>query len=71
MYWFLQIVIFLIDLGHSSDIMVGHLKPFGEQHSPEVETDVLDSVPQPKEFWENYVRPGKPVLFRGAAKHSR
>lgn len=66
----LQSATLLAEFVHLSD-MNGHMKPFGQQHAPEVETDVLDTVPQPQEFWENYVRPGKPVLFRGAAKHSR
>ena len=67
----LQSVALLVGFVHSSSDINGHMKPFGKQHAPEVETEVLDTVPQPQEFWENYVRPGKPVLFRGAAKHSR
>lgn len=51
--------------------LVGHLKPLGHQQPPDVVTEELHTVPQPQEFWENYVRVNKPVLFRGAAKNSR
>lgn len=50
---------------------VGHLKPFGGHRDPDVITDELDIVPHPTEFWEKYASKKRPVVFRGAAKHSR
>ncbi|XP_031551013.1 uncharacterized protein LOC116288376 [Actinia tenebrosa] len=53
------------------DSMVGHLQPFGSHWPPDVATQELDTVPHPREFWENFVKPRKAVVFRGAAKNSR
>ncbi|XP_002734508.1 tRNA wybutosine-synthesizing protein 5-like [Saccoglossus kowalevskii] len=49
----------------------GHLQPFGSHADPSVITDELDTVPNSLKFYENYVKPQKPVVFRGAAKQSR
>ncbi|KAL9958610.1 hypothetical protein ACROYT_G035650 [Oculina patagonica] len=51
--------------------LVGHLKPFGQHREPDVITEELQTVPHPSEFWRTYVSQNKPVVFRGAAKHSR
>lgn len=51
--------------------LVGHLKPFGQHREPDVVTQELDTVPHPLVFWETYVSQNRPVVFRGAAKHSR
>ncbi len=51
--------------------LVGHLKPFGQHREPDVITEELQTVPHPAEFWRTYVSQNKPVVFRGAAKHSR
>ena len=53
------------------DALVGHLKPFGHHRDPDVVTEERETVPDPSEFWESYVLQNKPVVFRGAAKHSR
>ncbi len=48
----------------------GHLQPLGSHRPPEKNgVDVLDIVPDPLHFFDNYVKKGKPVLFRGAAKN--
>ncbi|XP_028411093.1 uncharacterized protein LOC114533693 [Dendronephthya gigantea] len=48
----------------------GHLKPLGSHRSPESIDERFD-VPSPLEFWTDYVKISKPVVFRGAAKHSK
>ena len=53
------------------DAVVGHLKPFGQHREPDVVTEQRETVPYPSGFWESYVSQNKPVVFRGAAKHSR
>lgn len=49
----------------------GNHQKLGEQCDASVQTDELDSVPQPLEFYERFVKEKKPVVFRGAAKRSR
>ena len=49
----------------------GHLKPLGSHRPAEGDVEVLDEVPHPIDFHERFVKPGKPVLFRGAARNSR
>lgn len=51
--------------------IVGHLQPFGSHRPPDITTKELHTVPHPREFWENFVKPRKPVVFRGAAAESR
>lgn len=46
---------------------VGHMQPLGSHMAP-LEVEVRDSVPDPIEFFNNYVKLSKPVLFKGAAK---
>ena len=53
------------------DALTGHLKPFGHHRDPDVVTEERETVPHPSEFWKRYVSQNKPVVFRGAAKHSR
>ena len=53
------------------DALVGHLKPFGQHRDPDIVTEERETVPHPSEFWKSYVSRNKPVVFRGAAKHSR
>ena len=46
----------------------GHLKPFGAHRPPEGDIDSLDAFPDPKTFYEKYVKVGRPVVFKSAAK---
>jgi hypothetical protein len=48
----------------------GHLQPLGSHQSPEPHITELLEPPSPRDFFENFVKPGKPVLFRGAAKNT-
>lgn len=57
--------------GSSDKEFVGHLKKFGQHREPDVITEELYAVPHPSEFWKTYVSQNRPVVFRGAAKHSR
>ncbi|XP_041365632.1 bifunctional peptidase and arginyl-hydroxylase JMJD5-like [Gigantopelta aegis] len=43
----------------------GHGKPFGKHIPPVGEVPVLEDFPHPIEFYKRYVKPMKPVLFRG------
>ncbi|XP_033634064.1 bifunctional peptidase and arginyl-hydroxylase JMJD5-like [Asterias rubens] len=47
----------------------GHLKPLGWHRPAEPDVDTVNSVPEPKEFFEKYVRHGRPLLMKGAAKN--
>ena len=46
----------------------GHLLPIGSHRKPEGAVEVLQEFPEPRVFYEKYVIPGKPVLFKGLAK---
>nr|XP_006820060.1 PREDICTED: jmjC domain-containing protein 7-like [Saccoglossus kowalevskii] len=48
----------------------GHLKPLGGHRPPDVPIDETDIPPHPRTFWEKYVKHGKPLILRGAMKHS-
>lgn len=48
----------------------GHLQPLGSQIAPVGDVLTIDVIPSPEGFFENYVKPGKPVLFKGAAAKS-
>ncbi|XP_033108665.1 bifunctional peptidase and arginyl-hydroxylase JMJD5-like [Anneissia japonica] len=46
----------------------GHLKPLGSHRPPEPDgIDTVNAIPYPREFYEEYVNKGKPLLMRGAA----
>lgn len=62
------LVLNLLALTHCSEDPVGHLRPLGSHQPPENSISVLNHIPSPREFFDNYVKPGKPVLFKGAAK---
>ena len=47
----------------------GHLKPLGQQRTPEGHIEIVESVPDPLTFHRDYVAGSKPVVFRGAAKN--
>ena len=68
------LLIYLISVSPSvclNESPLGHLKPFGQHRDPDVVTDELEIVPHPTVFWEKYVSKKRPVVLRGAAKHSR
>ena len=46
----------------------GHLQPLGSHQPPEKFLETKKEVPQPEQFFKNYVLPGVPLLFKGAAK---
>ena len=48
----------------------GHLKPFGEGR-PSQPIEELIGAPNPSHFFENYVKPLKPLKMVGAAKQSQ
>nr|XP_026689484.1 jmjC domain-containing protein 5-like [Ciona intestinalis] len=45
----------------------GHMQPIGS-HMPPMPIEERDDLPNPIEFYDNYVKPGIPVVFKGAAK---
>ena len=63
----LFIILALIFSSNGNDHLPGHLKPLGFQVAPVGDVLTIDTVPSPQEFFEQYVHPGKPVLFKGAA----
>lgn len=46
----------------------GHMERLGLQRKPEGHVEILNELPSPLEFFDKYVSPGKPVVFKGAAK---
>ena len=46
----------------------GHMERLGMQRKSEGHIEVLNRLPNPIEFFEKYINPGKPVVFKGAAK---
>ncbi|CAB4006791.1 Hypothetical predicted protein [Paramuricea clavata] len=48
----------------------GHQEVLGSHREPDTIEERYD-IPTPLEFWSNYVKISKPVVFRGAAKHSK
>ena len=44
----------------------GHLQPIGSHRPPEEHISTLSYVPNPLEFYEEYVGTQTPVLFKGA-----
>ncbi|XP_078483175.1 bifunctional peptidase and (3S)-lysyl hydroxylase JMJD7 [Ciona intestinalis] len=45
----------------------GHMQPIGS-HMPPMPIEEREDLPNPIEFYDNYVKPGIPVVFKGAAK---
>ena len=56
------------EVDDSVTVPYGHLKPLGAHRPPEGDIDSLDAFPDPKTFYEKYVKVGRPVVFKGAAK---
>ena len=55
-------------LTSNANDLPGHLQPLGS-HRPPMQVDVKDGQLNPIEFFDNYVKPSKPVLLKGAAKN--
>ncbi|XP_038078383.1 bifunctional peptidase and arginyl-hydroxylase JMJD5-like [Patiria miniata] len=49
----------------------GHLKPLGWHRVAEPGVDTVDVVPEPGVFFEDYVRKGRPLLMKGAARNMK
>ena len=47
--------------------LTGHLQPLGSQVPPVGDVLTLAEIPSPQEFFDKFVKPGKPVVFKGAA----
>ena len=60
----LQIVIVVI--GSDRGDLPGHMQPIGSHRPPEESISILSYVPNPVEFYEDYVIMQTPVLFKGA-----
>ena len=53
----------------ASDVdLTGNLERLGLQRKSEGHIDILNALPSPVEFFEKYVKPGRPAVFKGAAK---
>lgn len=64
----LLLCVFLNVVQGNSDHPPGHLQPLGSHQNPEEPITELHEAPSPQYFFENFVKPGKPVLFKAAAK---
>ena len=64
-YFFLPLLFTLPS--HANNPLPGHLQPLGSQVVPVGDVLTLAQVPSPEEFFNEFVKPGKPVLFKGAA----
>lgn len=62
------IIIFVINVMLTC-VPIGHLQPLG-LHRPPIKNGVkiLNYLPDPTEFWKEYIVKGKPVIFRNVAK---
>lgn len=54
-------------LSSRMEAMLGHMLPLGSHREPE-KVDERSDIPSSKEFFEKYVVPSKPVVFRGILK---
>eukprot|EP00795_Rhopilema_esculentum_P013699 gene13699-4609_t len=57
----------------NTSTLKGNHRRLGEQREPSVHIDEIDadSVPQPEDFYNRYVKENRPLVFRGAARKSR
>lgn len=47
----------------------GHLKPLGQQRPSEGHIEILDRIPSVEEFFQEYIKGSKPVVFKQMAHH--
>ncbi|XP_065916678.1 bifunctional peptidase and arginyl-hydroxylase JMJD5-like [Dysidea avara] len=55
-----------ISIGTNQDDLPGHMQPIGSHRPPEESILVINSVPDPLEFYEKYMGTHTPVLMKGA-----
>lgn len=63
--------VFILVLAHSkaeNQVPKGHLQPLGSHQPPDEFLEIAQEVPKPEHFFNRYVLPGVPLLFKGAAK---
>ncbi|ELU08556.1 hypothetical protein CAPTEDRAFT_211217 [Capitella teleta] len=53
--------------GQDDNPLPGHLKPLGSHRPSEGSIDVVDGFIEPEDFYEQYVRASRPIIFKGAA----
>lgn len=63
----LFIPILLSISSNGNEHLPGHLQPLGLQTPPVGGVLTVNNIPSPEEFFYQFVKPGKPVLFKGAA----
>ena len=56
----------VIAIGSDEGDPLGHMQPIGSHRPPEENLTSLSYVPDPEEFYENFVFTHTPVLFKGA-----
>lgn len=70
-YFFLtSLTIAVVAANGPLDKQDGHLKRFGEGR-PNYPVEEVTGYPHPRDFFENYVIPMKPLVMRGAARISK
>lgn len=71
---FRTVFVFAVLIHHSlsqdvNKIPKGHGEELGKHGESDGHLDVLETIPSPQMFWEQYASVRKPVVFRGAAKN--
>ena len=56
----------MLAIGNDKGDLPGHMQPIGSHRPPEESIVTLSYVPDPVEFYEEYVVMQTPVLFKGA-----
>jgi len=67
----LLVLCFIFNVGHqlsTADDLPGHMKPLGEQHESMGHIEVIEDIPSPQSFFNDYIKASKPVVFKNAAK---
>lgn len=69
----LTLLFFMVRANGTSETLThlpGHLKPFGAG-GPSSPIDEIEMFPNPRHFFDNYVKKLKPLKMKGAAKFSK
>ena len=68
-FLYVFILVYFTNVKSEGKFPEGHLEPLGSHREPDT-IEERDDIPSPLEFWNEYVKISKPVVFRGAGKHS-
>ena len=63
---FILLIVTIAVIGGDEGDLLGHMQPIGSHRPPEDNITILSYVPDPVEFYEEYVIMQMPILFKGA-----